>query len=207
VGLRKENKKLLDVATSQHTRIIAGEEALLENQRLQKLLELKGAMADRSLVAHVIGEDSAPWFKSIIIDRGADDGLREGMPVVATSGVVGQIVKVTGSKSRVLLLTDNASAIAGTVQRSRARGVVKGKGGGLCTLEFALREEDVQVGDVIITSGMGGVFPKGLPLGEVTMVKKGEYRIFQSVEVRPAVNLPRLEEVVVLLRQQTQEPL
>lgn len=202
VEVRKDNKKLLETTKVLNARLAANQEALLSNERLKKILELKEEMQVPSVVATVIGEDSAPWFKSILIDRGESDGLKEGMPVVAPAGVVGQVIKVASNSSRVLLLTDNASAIAATVQRSRARGIIKGKGGGLCTLEFALRDEDVQVGDMIIASGMGGIFPKGLPLGEVTMVNKGEYRIFQTVDVRPAVNLSRLEEVLVLLKQQ-----
>jgi rod shape-determining protein MreC len=123
------------------------------------------------------------------------------MPVVTVSGIVGRLVKVAANSSRVLLLTDHASGVAAVVQRSRARGVVKGKGGGLCSLEFALRDEDVKVGDTVITSGIGTVFPKGLPIGEVTMVKKGAYGIFQTVELRPAVTIAKLEEVLVLLQQ------
>jgi rod shape-determining protein MreC len=135
-----------------------------------------------------------------MIDRGEADGLREGMPVIAVDGIIGQLVKVMHKSSRVLLITDHASGVSSVIQRSRARGVVKGKGGGSCSLEFALAEEDVKVGDSVITSGIGGVFPKGLNIGEVTMLKKGEYGIFQTVEVRPAVNLERLEEVLVLLQ-------
>jgi rod shape-determining protein MreC len=150
------------------------------------------------VAASVIGEDNAPWFRTVVIDRGEVDGLKEGMPVVTASGVVGQLVKVSMSSSRVLLLTDHASAIAAMVQRSRARGVVKGKGGNLCSLEFAVRDEDVKVGDMVTTSGIGRTFPKGLPIGEITMVRKGEYGMFQIIEIRPAVNISRLEEVLVL---------
>ena len=135
-----------------------------------------------------------------MINRGSSSGIREGMAVVAADGVVGQTVKVTASTARVLLLTDHASGIAATIQRSRARGVVKGKGEMLCALEFTTREEDVKVGDTVITSGIGGVFLKGVPIGEVTMVKRGEYGIFQTVSIRPAVNLAHLEEVLVVQR-------
>jgi rod shape-determining protein MreC len=86
------------------------------------------------------------------------------------------------------------------IQRSRARGVVKGRGDNLCSLEFAMRGEDVQVGDQVISSGIGGIFTKGLPIGEVTMVKKGEYGIFQTVTIRPMVSVGHLEEVLVVLR-------
>ncbi|HEY6872492.1 MAG TPA: rod shape-determining protein MreC [Geobacteraceae bacterium] len=198
---RRENKQLRESVRTLNTRLLEASEAVLANERLKKLLDLKNSLHAPAVAAAVIGEDGSPWFKTIMIDRGAADGLREGMPVVASDGVVGQLVKVSAGSSRVLLLTDHASGIAGIVQRSRARGVVKGKGGGRCSLDFTLHEEDVKVGDTVITSGIGGVFPKGLPVGEVTMVKKGEYGIFQTVEVRPMVNISRLEEVLVILQE------
>ncbi len=199
VGVRKENKELRKSVKTLNSRMTEYQEMARANERLKRLLDLKGTLPVPSLAASVIGEDGTPWFKTIMIDRGEADGLREGMPVIAADGVIGQLVKVVAKSSRVLLITDHASGVAGIVQRSRARGVVRGKGGGICSLEFALAEEDVKVGDVVVTSGIGGVFPKGLNIGEVTMVKKGEYGIFQTVDVRPAVNLVRLEEVLVLL--------
>ncbi|MCM2357336.1 MAG: rod shape-determining protein MreC [Geobacteraceae bacterium] len=200
--VRQENKQLRESVKVLNTRLLEAGEAVAANERLKRLLELKSSLRAPAVAASVIGEDGSPWFKTIVIDRGAADGLREGLPVVASDGVVGQLVKVAAGSSRVLLLTDHASGVAGIVQRSRARGVVKGKGGGRCSLDFTLREEDVKVGDIVVTSGIGGVFPKGLPLGEVTMVKKGEYGIFQTVEVRPKVNITRLEEVLVILQEQ-----
>lgn len=198
----RENKQLRESVKVLNKRLLEANEAVLANERLKRLLELKNTLHAPVVAAAVIGEDGSPWFKSLMIDRGAADGLREGMPVVASDGVVGQLVKVSAGSSRVLLLTDHASAIAATVERSRARGIVKGKGGGRCSLEFTLHQEDVKVGDTVITSGIGGVFPKGLPVGEVTMVKKGEYGIFQTVEVSPRVNISRLEEVLVILQEQ-----
>ena len=204
VDVRRENKELRESVKILNSRLLESREAFLANERLQKLLDLKTTLRIPSLTASVIGEDGAPWFKTLTINRGGADGLQEGMPVIVAEGVVGQVVKVAANSSRVLLLTDNASSMAGMIQRSRARGVVKGKGGGRCSLEFTLREEDVKVGDAIITSGVGGVFPKGLAVGEVSMVKKGEYGIFQTIEVRPAANISRLEEVIVLLAQHSE---
>lgn len=198
--VRKENKKLRESVTILNARLLAAGEASLANERLQKLLQLKNSLHAPALAASVIGEDGSPWFKTIVIDRGSVDGLKEGMPVLANDGVVGQLVKVAAGSSRVLLLTDHISGIAAIVQRSRARGVVKGTGGDRCALDFTLHEEDVKVGDTVITSGIGGIFPKGLPVGEVTMVKKGEYGIFQTVEIRPKVNISQLEEVLVILQ-------
>jgi rod shape-determining protein MreC len=200
VDVERENGKLRETVKILNNRVIENREAELENERLRKLAGMREKLPVPSVVASVISEDSSPWFNTIIIDRGESDGIREGMPVIGTEGVVGRIVKTAHGSSRVLLLTDHASGIAAVVQRSRARGVVKGKGGNSCSLEFLQRGEDVKIGDVVITSGIGGVFPKGLPVGEITMVKKAEFGIFQTVDIRPFVYIPRLEEVLVVLQ-------
>lgn len=198
-GAQRENRALRESIRVMNRRVLDSQEAIIANERLKKLLDLKSSQKVASVAANVIGEESAPWYRTIVIDRGGVDGLEEGLPVVSISGVVGRLVKVSPNSARVLLLTDHASSIAAMIQRSRARGVVKGKGGGACSLEFALREEDVKVGDAVITSGIGGIFPKGIAVGEVSMVHKGEYGMFQTVDIRPAVNVSRLEEVLVLM--------
>ncbi|MDD2580792.1 MAG: rod shape-determining protein MreC [Desulfuromonadaceae bacterium] len=200
VDTHHENVRLREDIRSLNLRVQKENEALLANQRLERLLDLKESIDAPTVAATIIGEDTTSWFRTMVINRGSSSGIREGMAVICADGVVGQTVKVSSSTSRVLLLTDHMSGIAATIQRSRARGVVKGKGEFLCTLEFTTREEDVKVGDAVITSGIGGVFMKGLPIGEVTMVKRGEYGIFQTVSIRPAVNLSHLEEVIVVLR-------
>ncbi|GAW66052.1 rod shape-determining protein MreC [Geoanaerobacter pelophilus] len=204
IEVRRENVELRRSVKRLNERIVANNEAIAENQRLKAMLDLKQSVAIPSIAVSVIGEDSSAWFKTLVVNRGSDDGLVEGMPVVAAGGIVGRVIKVAPQSSRVLLLTDHASAIAAVVQRSRARGIVRGAGGGRCSLEFTVKDEDVKVGDTVISSGVGGVFPKGLPIGEVTMVKKGEYGVFQTIEVRPTVNIGRLEEMLVLVRQQQQ---
>ena len=189
VGVRQENLRLRDEIKGLNARILAAGETAMANQRLEKLLGMKSSVKLPSLTVSVVGEDLSSWFRTLVIDQGSSSGITEGMAVVAADGVVGQIVKVAPNTSRVLLLTDHTSGIAATIQRSRARGVVKGKGEGLCSLEFTTREEDVKVGDMVVTSGIGGVFLKGIPIGEVTMVKRGEYGIFQTVTIRPLVNI------------------
>jgi len=199
--VRRENVVLRKSVQRLNERIVAGNEAVMANARMKALLDLKVTLNAPSLAVSVIGEDSSAWFKTLVVDRGSSDGLMEGMPVLAAGGVVGRLVKVAPNSSRVLLLTDHASAIAALVQRSRARGVVRGAGAGRCSMEFTVKDDDVKVGDAVVTSGIGGVFPKGLPIGEVTMVKKGEYGVFQTIEVRPTVNIANLEEMLVLFRQ------
>jgi len=200
VHVRQENQKLLVQVKELNARVVAGGEVLQANQRLTRLLEMKNSVKAPTLTATVVGEDFSSWFRTLVIDAGSSSGVREGMAVVAADGVVGQIIKVSTSSSRVLLLTDHSSGIAAVIQRSRARGVVKGRGEGLCALEFTTNEEDVKVGDMVVSSGIGGIFMKGLPVGEVIMVKRGEYGIFQTVTIRPAVNSAHLEEVLVVLR-------
>lgn len=200
VDAHRENIRLREDIRGLNLRVLEGNEAVLANQRLERLLDMKKSVGEPTIAATVIGEDVTSWFRTLVISRGSSSGIREGMAVISADGVVGQTVKVSPSTSRVLLLTDHASGISATIQRSRARGVVKGKGEMLCSLEFTTREEDVKVGDTVITSGIGGVFSKGLPIGEVTMVKRGEYGIFQTVTIRPAVALPHLEEVLVVQR-------
>lgn len=200
VGTNRENLRLREDIRKLNQRVLEENEALLANQRLEKLLDIKKSVQAPTIAATIIGEDVTSWFRTLVINRGSSSGIREGMAVISADGVVGQTVKVSPSTSRVLLLTDHTSGIAATIQRSRARGVVKGKGEMLCTLEFTTREEDVKVGDMVITSGIGGVFLKGHIIGEVTMVKRGEYGIFQSVSIRPTVNISHLEEVLVVQR-------
>lgn len=200
VDVRRENLRMMEQIRELNARVVTAQEAVQENRRLKRLLETKESIEPPSLMASVVGEDLSGWFRTLVIDRGSSSGLKEGMAVVAADGVVGQLVKVSAGSARVLALTDHSSGIAATIQRSRARGVVKGRGEGLCSLEFTTREEDVKVGDQVVASGVGGVFLKGTPVGEVTMVKRGEYGVFQTITIRPAVNTAHLEEVLVILR-------
>jgi rod shape-determining protein MreC len=176
------------------------EEVRLANERLRLLLDFRESVALPALPAQVIAEDASSWFRTVVIDKGSADGVLEGMPVVVAEGVVGRIIRSAPRESRVLLLTDASSAVASLVQHSRTRGICRGEGE-LLTLDFALRREDIEVGDRIITSGTGGVFPKGLVIGEVTRTTRKEYGLFQTVTVAPAVDFSRLEEVLVLLKE------
>ena len=200
VDVRQENVRLRQEILELNARIVAAGETFQSNQRLTRLLDMKAMVKAPVVTASIVGEDVSAWFRTLVIDRGSSSGIAEGMAVVAAGGVVGQVVKVAPASARVLLLTDHASGIAATIQRSRARGVVKGKGEGLCSLEFTTREEDVKVGDLLVTSGIGGIFTKGLPIGEVAMVKRGEYGIFQTIPIRPAVAIGHLEEGLVVMR-------
>lgn len=173
-------------------------EVRLQNTRLRELLALVDEVDRPAMPAQVIGEDASNWARTIVIDKGSRAGLSDGLPVVAAEGVVGRIIKTAPNSSRVLLITDASSAVAALVQRTRARGVARGLGVKL-SLDYSLRNADIQVEDLLITSGMGGVFPKGLTLGRIAGVERDEFGLFQRVEVTPAADFSRLEEVMVLL--------
>jgi rod shape-determining protein MreC len=191
--LQTENRQL-------HAELMQVREIRLANERLRKLLDFKAEVDLITLPAQVISEDASSWFRTVVIDKGLDDGLLEGMPVVVAEGVVGRTIRVAAHQSRVLLITDASSAVASLVQKNRTRGICRGLGANL-TLDFALRLEDIAAGDLIVTSGTGGVFPKGLTIGHVDEVSPVEYGLFQPVSVKPTVDFSRLEEVLVLLRE------
>lgn len=176
------------------------EELQRENERLRRLLGFVEEHPRRTMAARVIAEDAASWFRTIEIDRGYDDGVTEGLPVVDAAGLVGRVVRSAPHSARVLLITDASSAVAVLVQDERIRGVCRGQGGTLA-LDFALLQDAIQVGDGIVTSGSGGVFPKGLVVGYVRSVRREQFGLFQTVEVEPAVDFAHLEEVLVLLKE------
>ncbi len=199
VGTKEENRRLHDENRRLRAELYELTEIRLANERLRRLLEFKEEMDLPALPAQLIAADASSWFRTVVIDKGSSDGVREGMPVVVAEGAVGRVITVAAGQSRVLLVTDASSAVAALVQRNRTRGVVRGRGENL-NLEYALREADVRVGDVLITSGTGGIFPKGIPIGRVSGVSREAYGLFQGVEIEPFVDFSRLEEVLVLLR-------
>jgi rod shape-determining protein MreC len=172
-----------------------------EAERLRKLLAFAEHSSERRyLGARVIGVRLGTVGRQLLtIDRGADDGVARMMPVVVGEGVVGRVHQVAGHSADVLVVTDSNSAVAVRVDRTRARGNVRGMGKpDLCNLEYALRTEDVMEGDVLVTSGTDGVFPRGLPVGKVTQVAREKHGLFQDARVVPAVDVTRLEEVLVV---------
>jgi rod shape-determining protein MreC len=170
-----------------------------ENQRLRKLLAFKQHIAVTSVAAEVIGKDPSAWFRSLIIDKGSADGLSVGLPVVTPQGIAGQTIEVSEHYAKIMLIIDRNSAVDALVQRTRARGVVKGDSADRCRLEYVLRKHEVKVGDIIVSSGFDGVYPKGLRIGEVADVNQSGFEIFLGVTIAPYVDFEKLEEVLVLL--------
>jgi rod shape-determining protein MreC len=175
------------------------EELKLANQRLQALLSLKDQISAPQVAAQVVGADPTNYFRTVIIDKGSAHGVETQMPVVNAQGVVGRVIWSSANYAKVLLLVDPNAAMDVLVQRSRARGIVEGAGSDTLRLKYVLHAEDVSPGDRLVATGADGVFPKGMLVGLVRAVKQEGKGVFQHIEVEPAVNFDRLEEVVVIL--------
>lgn len=173
-------------------------EAEATNHRLQELLQFRPQVPSSSITASVIGSSASTWFRSLILDKGSSAGILKGMAVVSPLGVIGQVVAVTSRSAKVLLLTDPNSGVDAFVQRSRARGIVSGSLDYGPIMKYVKRSEDVKEGDRLITSGLDGVFPKGLLVGTITKVNKKNFGLFQYVEVALAVDPSEIEEVLVV---------
>lgn len=202
VGLEEENKRLQKKVSSLTSEIRTYSETHLECMRLRKLLNLQDRFQSRTIAARVIGRDRSSIFKTIFLDKGTSDGLKAGLPVVAVGGVVGRIIDASWNVSKVLLFIDYNSNIDALVQNVRAQGILQGSGDKGCILKYVQRLENVNVGDAIVTSGMAGVFPKGLLLGTVISVDKVETNLFQKISVEPSVDVSKLEEVLVIVKKE-----
>jgi rod shape-determining protein MreC len=173
--------------------------ALADRTRgLQQLLDLRDRSKLKTMAAEIIASSASPDFQTLTLDKGRNDGLRTDMAVIANDGVVGRIVVPSGRAAKVQLLIDRNAAAGDLVERSRAQGVAKGTGDGRLLLEFVSEAADVAVGDLVVTSGIEGIFPKGFTIGRVDVVEKTG-PAYKRITVKPAVDFSRLEEVLVVL--------
>jgi rod shape-determining protein MreC len=203
VDVKQDNDRL----KSENARLLEDNNRLgisaTENRRLRRLLQLRDELRGNLLSAQVIGKEVSPYFRvtRVVLDRGERDHVRAGMPVLTADGLVGQIRRTYSKYADVLLTADKTSAIDVVVQRNGARGMLKGTGAEenyICQLEQLSRDDDVQPGDVVVTSGLGQRFPAAILVGEIKEVTKREFGLYQEATVMPAVHFSRLEEVLIL---------
>ncbi|MFO7987427.1 MAG: rod shape-determining protein MreC [Desulfatiglandaceae bacterium] len=200
VDVRQENRRLrqqIDIYRMENSRY---RESLATHERLQALLKFKQRIDEPAVAAQVIALDPTGWFRSVIIDKGKRADLKWDMPVVNASGVVGRIVSVSAHYAKVLLIIDQNSAVDSLVQRTRDRGMVRGRSTEVCEMDYVVKSAEVAEGDLVVTSGLGGVFPKGLPVGTISDVSKQPGELFKHVQVAPCVDFSKLEEVLVILK-------
>jgi rod shape-determining protein MreC len=202
VHVRQENEHLV----AELARVKADQarmaELEAENRHLTELLELRDVLGADAIAANVIGSDAIGVSHTLILGQGSASGLRAGMAVLSNEGVVGRIVEASPHASRVLLIDDHNSALDGFDQRSRARGIVAGLVDDGVIMKYVDRSQDIKAHDTIVTSGLDGIFPRGLLVGTVSGVHREGPGLFLAVQLAPAVNFRELEQVLVV-RQQT----
>jgi rod shape-determining protein MreC len=182
-------------------RLAALEEAQLQNDRIRALVDFAKAQNLPTIGANIIGRSTDSLQRTILIDRGASSGVVRGDSVIASGGLVGQVVDVTPWDAQVRLITDSGSGVAALVQRTRATGIVQGTLDGPLGLDFIDKKLMPVVGDVVLTSGLGGVYPKGFVVGEVTNVATPTTSVFPAITVESRVDIDHIEEVLVVKSQ------
>ena len=201
--LRRRNEDLQSLADSLMIENVRLKEIESENETLRRLLNFTQANPTHSYKAaevkgRVIGRDPSNFLSYLIIDLGSQQGIEKGMPVVAERGLVGRITDVGSNWAKVMLIIDPSSSVNALIQSSRATGVVEGHVGGSLVMKYIPQGETVNVNDIVLTSGLGGNFPKKLIIGQVTTVQQRDIEMFQEAHIRPTVDFNNLEIVLVI---------
>jgi len=197
--IRQRNTDLEAQVSKLQAEIIDLKQQIAETRILSALVGFARANPDNQYAAAaVIGRDASPFLQYVIINRGSDFGIRRGMPVVNQQGLVGRIAAVTASAARVQLITDNASTINVRLDPSQTQGVLQGQITGDVVVNMIPQSANVQIGDLVLTSGLGGTYPPNILIGQVTGVRNRDYDLFQSASIQPAVDFSQLEIVLVI---------
>jgi rod shape-determining protein MreC len=170
-----------------------------ENKRLKDLLQFGTGVDYKKILAQVVAWDASSDFRVIRINKGLGDGVTLQSPVIKANGLVGYIYRLTDSFADILTVLDNNNRVDGLIQRVRAHGIVEGYNSEKSIMKYVSRAEPIILGDVVITSGLGNIYPKGIRVGKVSRIERESYGITQNVEITPAVDFGRLEEVVILV--------
>ncbi len=198
VGVKKENVELKRRLEEYDQKEVRYQEAVLLSKRLEGLLDLKQQLALPVTGARVVAYDPTQWSRCVIIDIGKSEGAALGLPVLGRGGIVGRIIETYPHFAKVMLIVDRNSGADAMIQRNRVRGILQGKGGNRCALEYVPKNTDVEVGDLVLASGLGGIYPAGQVFGRVTQVDKKTSGPFQEIIVTPGENLSALEEVLIV---------
>lgn len=200
IDIKTDNRFLKDKIDELEATLSQFQEVKSENDRLAGLLEFKKSSPHKLLAARVIGHDLLGQHSTLFIDKGTDDGVLPGQAVITPIGVVGSVLNAEKSFSQILTLTDRYSDIDAVVERSRSRGILEGVSPSVCKLKYLQRTDDAQIGDLVLTTGLDHIFPKGFPIGKVSRVDKKDYGITQDVQVEPLVSSFDSEAIFVVLK-------
>lgn len=203
-GVRAENRQLKEQIEQMHLEQVRLSEDAAQARRLQSLLSFKEQFISKTVAAQVIGTSGSDLSRIISIDKGENAGIKTDMAVITSDGVVGKVFLVGPNLAQVLLISDQSSGVGAILEKSRLQGVIRGTANGEVALERVMSDEQVQPGEKVLTSGGDQIFPKGLPVGTVMKVENGK-DLFLNIKLKPAANLGRLEEVLVLTEKQERE--
>ncbi len=206
--LTAENARLMqeNLVLQRHVQRLAAMTA--ENSRLRELLNSSALLDSNVLVAEIIGVDPDPSRVEVVINKGAADQLYVGQPVLDASGIIGQLIAVGPSQSRVLLITDHRHGLPVEINRNGVRSIATGTGkSGLLQLQYLAATADIRVGDLLVSSGLGGVFPRGYPVGRVSRVERDLRETFMQVDALPTAAIERSRYVLLVFAQQLQATL
>jgi rod shape-determining protein MreC len=200
-GVERENRRLREQVDTLALKAQAAEESRQELTRLRELLELRESVPWTTVPARVIARGTEGSARIVTLDRGSRDGVRLNQPVLTPRGVVGRVIEAAPGASKVQTVLDPNSGVAGLIQRTRVQGMVVGAGDRGCRMEYVSELSNVEVGDVVVTSGLDQIYPKGYTIGIVASIGEGE-GLTKLVELRPEVDFRRLEEVLVVLKEE-----
>jgi rod shape-determining protein MreC len=203
-GVRAENRQLKEQIEHMRLEQVRLAEDAAQARRLQTLLAFKEQFISRTVAAQVIGSSGSDHSRIIYIDKGENSGIRRDMAVMNADGIVGKVLLVYPSVAQVLLINDESSGVGALIEDGRVQGVLHGTANGEIMLEKVMADEHVPIGDAVLTSGGDQIFPKGLPVGTVTKVGNGK-DLFLNIKIKPAADLSKLEEVLVLVEKQERQ--
>jgi rod shape-determining protein MreC len=196
--VQEENERLKQQISALQIRLQQERSLAQQSQSLQKLLELKTSSELATTAANVIAGGASPEFRTITIDKGTREGVRADMAVISPAGIVGRVIQPSARAAKVQLLIDRNAAAGALVERTRAQGVVTGTGGDEFRMDYVSGSAEVKTGDVVVTSGIDGIYPKGFVIGQIQSIKRGAGE-YSSIVIRPAVDFSALEAVLIVV--------
>lgn len=205
IDIKKENKDLRAQIQELQTRLQQMNDLTQEVNRVRHLLDFREQAKMELTAARIMSRDLLSEHSTVRIDKGTSQGLKAGMAVITTEGVVGHVFRPEAFTSQVLLINDRYSVVDGIVERSRARGLVEGRSQSSLILQYVEKSEDIKKGDIIITSGLDNIFPKGFPVAVVENVENKPYAVALKVELKPVVDADKIEEVFIITNANNQD--
>lgn len=199
ISASKENKVLRKEVDKLKNQIFKYEELAKENKRLKNLLGFGTDTSYKRVLAQIVAWDASSDFKVLRINKGLEDGIKIQSPVVTSNGLVGYIVRLTNHFADILTILDSNNHVDAIVTRTRSHGMIEGLSQGKCTMQHVLRVAPLVLNDLVITSGLGNIYPKGIQIGTISKIERESYGTTQYVEVRPSVDFRSLEEIIVLV--------